>query len=154
MPAASYGHHSSLSMPNWEPLHQSHDMHDHIVTGSKRSHESISVEDFLLDVKKRKVAPTYDPRESLLYISLLLPVPRLRLQPRRHGRASQQPRRWTAEQFARIRTPRPLCPQRARKFSALKSSSSSLFQPTLSFTRHPDTGGTRGCQLFPHLARS
>jgi hypothetical protein len=51
-----------LSMPAWD--HVSHDPHhvDPLPTGSKRSHESISVEDFLLDVKKRKVAPTYDPR--------------------------------------------------------------------------------------------
>lgn len=31
--------------------------------GTKRSHDSASVEDFFIDMKKRRVAPNYDSRE-------------------------------------------------------------------------------------------
>ncbi|KAH7107048.1 hypothetical protein BKA62DRAFT_631981 [Auriculariales sp. MPI-PUGE-AT-0066] len=50
-----------LGLHTWDHMQSNHDSISYPPTGSKRSHESISVEDFLLDVKKRKVAPTYDP---------------------------------------------------------------------------------------------
>lgn len=40
-------------------------------TGMKRGHDS--VEDFFTDMKKRRVTPSYDPRQYLFLFFILLP---------------------------------------------------------------------------------
>jgi hypothetical protein len=44
------------TLPSWEVLRPE------VSVGSKRSHE-YSVDDFFSDMKKRRVSPSYDPRE-------------------------------------------------------------------------------------------
>ncbi|KAF6766610.1 transcription factor PacC [Ephemerocybe angulata] len=64
-PSPELGHptiHHDIFMPNqvpaWEVLRES----PSIPTGSKRSHDFNGVEDFLSDMKKRRINPSYDPR--------------------------------------------------------------------------------------------
>lgn len=47
-------------VPTWDAFR--HDGQATVTTGAKRSHDYNAVEDFFSDVKKRRVAPSYDPR--------------------------------------------------------------------------------------------
>lgn len=48
--------------PSWEVLHDDGSS-GAVSAGTKRSHD-LSVDEFVSDMKKRRVAPAYDPRES------------------------------------------------------------------------------------------
>ena len=46
-------------MPSWDTLRNGPGS---VPTGSKRAHDGYNVDDFFTDMKKRRVAPSYDPR--------------------------------------------------------------------------------------------
>jgi len=46
-------------MPSWDTLRNGQGS---VPTGSKRAHDGYNVDDFFNDMKKRRVAPSYDPR--------------------------------------------------------------------------------------------
>ena len=52
---------ANSGVPSWEVLRSDAS----VPTGSKRSHD-YSVDDFLNDMKKRRVNPSYDPRKFSL----------------------------------------------------------------------------------------
>jgi hypothetical protein len=46
-------------MPSWDTMRNGQAS---VPTGSKRAHDGYNVDDFFTDMKKRRVAPSYDPR--------------------------------------------------------------------------------------------
>lgn len=85
-PAHPHSHHPSSphdiylqNQPSWEPTRTES------LIGSKRSYD-YGVDDFFTDVKKRRVNPSYDPRESLLVLFFAHQFDYILI---RYGRASQ-----------------------------------------------------------------
>ena len=109
-------------LPTWEVLAEDLQTRSVPVSGSKRSYD-YTVDEFFADVKKRRVAPAYDPRECLdAYATLSFLKD---LEPR-YGSAAEQSRLPAVAEFSHERWT-------TSEFDA----TGSLFPTSLCLIRHP-----------------